>query len=221
MVSAQVLSHQPNLTRNNPGELNDKDFSVNNIGPDLQHLLRRISATPADFLDDPKMHGRGDLAVAALVHDILRQVGHQATVEQLQRFIGSHAEKDHNRLRLVALAIWVLNDEWFKSTLHDADALLSLLDKAIQQLADVSTATKYINDSDRREEFARFLLARLDYRPAGESITQATDRLSALSTTERNRLLQESRAAEARARAIREALAKQAAAESADKWTRE
>ena len=91
----------------------------------------------------------------------------------------------------------------------------------MQQLADVSTATKYINDSERREEFARFLLARLDYRPAGESITQATDRLSALSTTERNRLLQESREAEARARAIREALAKQAAAESADKWTRE
>lgn len=218
---AQITTHLPNLTRNNLGELNDKDFSVNNIGPDLQHLLRRISSTPADFLDEPKTHSGGNLAVAALVHDTLRQTGYNASVEQLHRFTSGHSEKDHNRLSLVALAIWVLNDDWFKSTLRDADALLSLLDLAMQQLADASTATKYINDSERREEFARFLLARLNYRPAGESITQATDRLSALSSTERNRLLQESREAEARARAIREALAKQAAAESADKWTRE
>jgi hypothetical protein len=65
------------------------------------------------------------------------------------------------------------------------------------------------------------VLARLDCRPEGETIAQATDRLSGLSGTERRRLLEASRASEQRARAIREALAKKAAEESADKWTRE
>jgi len=45
--------------------------------------------------------------------------------------------------------------------------------------------------------------------------------LSALSSTERQRLLDESRDAEKRAREIRQALARKAAEQSADKWTRE
>ena len=60
-----------------------------------------------------------------------------------------------------------------------------------------------------------------DLRPAGESVAQAQDRLTALSSIERNRLLAASRAAEERSRAIREALARKAAQESADKYTRE
>src|SRR5438046_2502445 len=75
--------------------------------------------------------------------------------------------------------------------------------------------------SRTKHTVARVVLARLNYRPARETIAQATDRLSSLSSTERRRLLEASRAAERRARAIREALAKKAAEESADKWTRE
>ncbi len=65
------------------------------------------------------------------------------------------------------------------------------------------------------------VLARLDYRPAGETIAQATDRLSGISGTERRHLIEASRAAEQRARELREALARKAAEESADKWSRE
>ena len=65
------------------------------------------------------------------------------------------------------------------------------------------------------------MLARLRFRPQGESVAQATDRLSALSGIERKRLLAASRAAEARARAIREALIRKQAEASADKWSRE
>lgn len=194
---------------------------MNRIGPDLQRLIRRLAETPADFLDEPQIQGSGHLAVAALVHDALRRAGHHSSIEQLQRFVGSNASNDRNRLQLAALAVWLLGDDWFQNATLEAPALLALLDQAMQQLAEASTASKYVNDSERREEFARFLLARLDYRPAGESIAQATDRLSALSSTERKRLLLESREAERRARAIREALAKKAAEESADKWTRE
>ena len=47
------------------------------------------------------------------------------------------------------------------------------------------------------------------------------DRLVTLSSSERQRVLRASRAAEERARAIREALARKAAQESADKYTRD
>jgi hypothetical protein len=80
---------------------------------------------------------------------------------------------------------------------------------------------KFVTDPDRREELARFSLARLGYRPAGETVPQAQDRMTSLSSAERARVLQASRAAEERARSIREALARKAAEESADKFTRE
>jgi hypothetical protein len=68
---------------------------------------------------------------------------------------------------------------------------------------------------------ARTLIAALGLVPAGESEAQALDRLSAVSVVERRRLLRASQEAEERARAVREALIRKAAEESADKYTRE
>jgi len=67
----------------------------------------------------------------------------------------------------------------------------------------------------------RVSLAAIGCRPAGESEAQAEDRLTSLSAAERRRVVDAARAAELRARQIREALRKKAAEESADKWTRE
>jgi len=58
-------------------------------------------------------------------------------------------------------------------------------------------------------------------RPAGETAAQAQDRLAAVSSGERLRVIEAARLAEERAREIREALARKAAQEAADKWTRE
>ena len=64
-------------------------------------------------------------------------------------------------------------------------------------------------------------LARLGFRPAGETLAQAQDRLTTLNSAERARVMKVAQAAEQRARQIREALTRKAAEESADKWTRE
>jgi hypothetical protein len=99
--------------------------------------------------------------------------------------------------------------------------VLGLLTDTARQLARQASAKTYLTDPDRREEVARSVLAHFGYRPAGESAAQAQDRLTSLSLTERERVVQAAREAEQRARVIREALAKKAAEESADKWTRE
>ncbi len=190
-------------------------------GPPLETLVRRLIETPPDFLDEPRIGNAGRVFVAALVNDLLFLHGGCAPVAALARFHSVDASADRNRLTLVMIAVWLLADEWFVAARIQQPALLAVLDQAIAELAIATPAGKFVTDPDRREELARLLLARLDFRPDGETIAQASDRLSGLSGSERRRLLEASRAAEQRARAIREALAKKAAEESADKWTRE
>lgn len=190
-------------------------------GPLLETLTRRLAETPPDFLDEPRIGERGSVAVPALVHDLLWMHGAGASREALQRFASSDAHSDRNRLVLVQIGCWLLADDWFLRAGCRGDALLARLDGDLAELAAAAPAAHFVLDPDRREELARVLLAHLGYRPAGETAAQASDRLSRISGTERQRLLAASRAAEERARAIREALAKKAAEESADKWTRE
>jgi hypothetical protein len=196
-------------------------MNMERTGPLLETLTRRLAETPPDFLDEPGIGDREGVAVPALVNDLLQWHGAHAVSVQLRRFASDDAARDRNRLALVQIACWLLADDWFVAAGCDRVPLLALLDTAMAELAATAPAHRFVQDPDRREELARVALARLGYRPAGETVAQATDRLSSISGTERRRLLAASRAAEERARAIREALAKKAAEESADKWTRE
>lgn len=190
-------------------------------GPALESLLRRLADTPPDFLDEPRIGSTGRMAVAALVNDLLSMHGTRAAVNTLREFEGRDARSDRNRLALVMIGCWLLADEWFLAAGIPQGPLLQLLRVTLAELATAAPAHKYITDAERREELARVALGCLGYRPEAESEAQASDRLASISGLERRRLLEASRAAERRAREIREALAKKAAEESADKWTRE
>ncbi|MYN15507.1 hypothetical protein GTP81_01940 [Rugamonas sp. FT107W] len=190
-------------------------------GPALETLTHRLSDTPAEFLDEPRIGIAGTVHVAALVNDLLHMHGQRASAEALERFIGTDAKRDRNRLALVMIVVWLLADDWFLSARSAQQQVLALLDGALGELAQATAAHRFVHDPERREELARVALARLGYRPAGETEAQATDRLSGISGMERKRLLEASRAAERRAAEIREALARKAAEESADKWSRE
>jgi len=156
-----------------------------------------------------------------VVGDLVRTFGASLEAASLAEFEGSDPRRDRNRLAVSLLLAWVLADDWFRQKKLPAGALLELLSQGSALLGAQVASRKFVTDPDRREELARFSLARLGYRPAGETIPQAQDRLTSLSSAERARVLQASRAAEERARAIREALKKKAAEESADKYTRE
>ena len=194
---------------------------MNKIGPAIQSLTRRLTEIPYEFLDEPRIGRNGQVFVSAVVNDLLARISRRASLVDLRRFEGESVSKDRNRLMLVMVISWLLADEWFAEEAIPQSAIISLLDGIARELAGSSHALKYVEDPDRREELARIVLARLDYRPAGETLAQATDRLSALSIIERRRLLKATQEAEARARAIREVLIKKQAEASADKWTRE
>lgn len=193
-------------------------------GPHLETLTHHLADTPVEFLAEPRIAGVANaqaVAVAALVNDILLLHGARAPAASLQGFIGAQVKADRNRLALAMILCWLLADDWFIGQQLPQPALLQVLGEAARELAAATPAHQFTQDPERREELARIVLARLGFRPRDESVAQSTDRLSAISGTERRRLLEASRLAEQRAREIREALAKKAAEESADKWSRE
>jgi hypothetical protein len=196
---------------------------MNTEGPQLETLTRRLADTPADFLAAPRVGAQGAVHVAAVVNDLLSELGGipmtQAQVRQFQP--GSASAADRNFLSVVLIACWLLRDEWFRTQPGMAAAALWLLSERLQPLAALVPAAQFVSDPDRREELARFVLAQFDLRPAGESAAQAQDRLTTLSSVERQRVIRAARAAEERSRVIREAMAKKAAEEAADKWNRE
>ena len=190
-------------------------------GPILESLTRRLAETPEDFLSEPRIGSVGQVRVAAVVGDLLRQLDIPFTLDRLTPFAGADARGDRNRLAITLVLCWLLSDDWFRVAKPNGDQLLQLLHSEAAELAAQAASKRFVADPDRREELARLALARLGFRPAGETVVQAQDRLSTLNSAERARVMQASRAAEERARKIREALAKKAAEESADKWTRE
>lgn len=190
-------------------------------GPILETLTHRLTDTPLEFLAEPRIGKSGTLFVAALVNDVLLMHGARAPAAALARFDEADPKAGRNRLALVSIACWLLADPWLTGAASDQAALLGVLDLDVRELAAGVAAHQFVRDPDRREELARIVLARLGFRPQGETLEQATDRLSSISGSERRRLLQASRAANQRAKKVREALARKAAEESADKWTRE
>lgn len=190
-------------------------------GPSLETLTHRLAEIPAEFLAEPRINNAGAVSVAALVNDLLLLHGERAPAAALAHFRGVTPGADRNRLALAMIGVWLLADEWFVGKDFAQAQLLSVMSETVAELASATAAHKFVGDPDRREELVRIVLARLEYRPQGETVEQSTDRLSSISGTERKRLLEASRAAEQRAREIRAALARKAAEDSADKWSRE
>jgi hypothetical protein len=194
-------------------------------GPYLASLTRRLAECPSEFLAEPRTtQGAGQVEVAAVVFDLLRDLGGMpVTKESVTPFTVSNAKMkgERNHLRLVLITSWMLYDIWFRSRGMFAGPAYDLLNNGLREVAALVDAQKFVSDPDRREELARLCLKGLNLRPAGESIAQAQDRLTTLDSAERVRVVKAAREAEERARLIREEMARKAAEEAAANYGRE
>lgn len=186
-------------------------------GPALLRLQHRLSDTPAAFWQPDTQATRWPLP--ALVHDLLWHHRLDVTAADLDAFRGKSAH--HPWYATTRLMIWLLMDEAFSPHVNNKRLVLSALTSTAEALHAGGRVAHYVDDIDRREEFIRVVLDCLELRPEGETAAQAQDRLASISSAERMKLIAASRAAEERARQVREALARKAAEEAADKWTRE
>jgi hypothetical protein len=191
-------------------------------GPILESLLHHLSEIPPEFLDEPMLKNAGRVDCAGVVNQLLSRFGLlPLTIEEAGEINLRRDATQRNRLRMILVSSWVLSHVWFRENLKSPERIVMLLTTDLEELVQSVDAQKCVLETDRREELVRFLLMRLGIRPEGETEAYAKDRLTTLSTAERQRVLKASRASEERAKALRDALKKKVAQESADKWTRD
>jgi hypothetical protein len=195
---------------------------VNDEGPHLDSLTHRLSECPPEFLLEPRVRAKGTIDVAAIVCDLLRRLKTDGPLDHeayIANSIGSFALP---RQQLIAIVAWLMHDSWFLDRPQFAPGVRQLiLSSKLADLSNMVRSETVVGDPDRREELVRVCLSALGLRPRGESIAQATDRLNTLDSVERKRVVEKTRAAEARARQIREAMARPAAQEAAARYSPE
>ena len=201
---------------------------MQNEGCSLQQLTHRLGECPADFLAEPAMNGQGEVFVAAVVGDVLRDFRLGVPLE-LPAFFGATGEaanaEKRNWLQLVLVASWLLHDDWFlalaQTNIEYSKSLWTWISTGLNDLSLVVEAPQFVSDADRREELARLALAALGLRPQGENVAQSQSRLTTLDSIERQRVVLQTRKAQQRAQEIREAMQEKARQEAAARYTRE
>jgi hypothetical protein len=177
-------------------------------------LLHRLADCPPEFLLPPE-----ETNLIALVCDHYRALRVSIPTPK-QR--GVLANLPAPTQRVIPIILWLLRDEWFASLQELADATRELLlSDALAKLARLVRPEAFVNDPDRREELVRFCLKALGVRLDGETAAQAADRLTTLDSVERDHVIRATRTAEARAREIREAMARKRAEEAAARYSPE
>jgi hypothetical protein len=196
---------------------------VEHEGPLLEALTHRLSECPPEFLLAPKIPNAsgGVIDVPALVADHFRALGRRAPGAVDLAPLVANDPSTPARLRLIAIATWLLHDSWFLTQADLGAKTWQLFFKGLNDLATVVRPESVVTDPDRREEFVRLCLKHLGLRPRGETLAQAADRLTTLDSVERDGVIRKTRDAEARARAIREKMAEEAAKAAAQRYTPE
>lgn len=183
--------------------------------PDLDGLLRRLSECPPDFLATPP----ASPDAVALVCDLVRHIDSRRAPETDTQWLEQMSLIVRPLRGAPRVAVWLLRDRWFAGRVVLGDALRRLFtDETLVSLDRITAPELLVRDPDRREELVRVCLRALGLRPRGETLAEAADRLAALDSVERERVLRATAAAERRAREIREAMARQAALDAASRY---
>lgn len=195
---------------------------MNEQGPSLETLTRRLAECPPEFLLPPiGASPAGQVDVAAVACDLLRSLETPLPSDEelsaWRRSTAGHA----NAQKLVAVAAWLLHDPWFLQRPAIAPRLWPALSTGLNALAEVVRAEDCVQDADRREELVRVCLGQLGLRPEGETVEQASDRSTTLDSVARLRVIAQTRQAEARARELRRKMAEEAARAAAARYSPE
>lgn len=190
-------------------------------GPSLALLMRYLTEIPVDFMGEPHSSKRPGVHVDAVVHDVLERLHHPPTPPDALTVFQSESPTERNRLRLTLLSAWLLTCEELEPFARPPATPLTFLQQALTELAMRVDSTKFMTDPERREELVRRVLQGLGCRPQGESVSQATDRLAAVDSVARARVLEKTRKAQERAQQLRAELQAKAAQEAAAKISRE
>lgn len=182
--------------------------------PVLERLTRRLADCPPIILES-------ELHLPAIIHDLYLECCNDfPAADQLRPFRSQNQEGRRHR-QLAGIACWLLYDACFHGDHSHGKALLKFLKTELAELAQTVNPLRFVQDSDRREELVRRSLRAIGIVPVGESPTFAADRLLSLDSVERLKILAGTKAAEERARKLRQEMAAKRAREAAARVTGE
>ena len=181
-------------------------------GPALDLLTRRLAELPADFLAPVWREDPQGVHVEAVINDLLQEWG--GPPETSSSLAPWQPSAPGARRRLALVTCWLLAPPGLVRAAPARDAARRLLSRGLDELAALVPPERFVDDPDRREELVRLVLAGLGLRPKGETEAIAADRLKALSSVERARVLRETQKQVEHARRVREELAKKKRAEA-------
>ncbi len=203
------------------------DAAAAMAAPPMAALLRHLADAPLDWLAPPELSRSPGVRVSALLADCLEAQRATPLTDAEAVPFEAQDKQSLGRLRLNMLALWVLYQPELLAVLRgrlDAARRAGLLDFLQRDLAERAvhlSAQRVMDSGEGREELVRQLLDRLKLLPADESASAFSYRLKARDSIEQAQLVAAARAAEERARKLREAMARKAAEEAAMKYNRE
>jgi hypothetical protein len=189
-------------------------------GPELEWLTRRLLECPAEFLP-PGKNSKFSPDLEAVVGDLLRDLGLSRVTSADTGVFVDDARFASTCRPLLLISCWLLHDEWFLREQRFALPVHAFLKEGLLELSKLVRAEQFVRDPDRREEIVRLALKALGLVPSGETENVALDRLTTLSSVERKRVLDATKAARDHAERVRKAMAEKAAEESAARYGRE
>ncbi|MCP5028244.1 MAG: hypothetical protein GY929_18360 [Actinomycetia bacterium] len=182
------------------------------LGPLVEHL----TATPPSFLAEPRRGRTTGVHIDAVVGDMIVLVtGDEPDDDDLFPL----EALSRNHLRLVLITCWLLSHRFFVGR-GDPSRLVWLLGQELAPLAQLVEADLVTRDPERAEELCRKLLAGLAEPIAGESPLESADRLIAIDSSRRVRLVRDSQARVKRVEQIGEALGAEAARQGVARFHR-
>lgn len=199
-------------------------------GPPILVLMQRLLQTPREFLFSPlfelsptRKNLKNSIYLPALYSDLCFFISNEfANPEDLKFFKLENNSQNINLLNIYALAVYLLHFPFFQNKPFLKSKLQVLFEKKLVAYNEILKAEKFIIDSEKREEFCRFILYHLGYIPESETERYALERLTSLDSIERIKLISDARRAQiAREEAIREAIRKREAEEAASRMSGE
>ena len=126
-----------------------------------------------------------------------------------------------NHWRAIHISIWLLSHRNFINSAFIEEKLFNFW---FEELSEASLYVKFkewISDEERAEEMVRLLLHCCGITPEGENQDEAADKLSSLSSADRQKVLKQSYEAHERIMKIKKEMAEKKAREAANTYGRE
>ena len=189
-------------------------------GPAIERLTRRLAECPAEFLAEPRLRGKPEgIHLDAVVADLLDDLGAHGLLTDADAAAWELARaQDRNLMRLTLVACWLCHEPLFLDARTFGPFVRKWLSSGLRPLAEIVAADLFVSDPDRREELARALLDALDLAPEGETAEVAADRLKALNSVERARVIRKMQQQQALARKLQKKMEEDKARQAAARY---